>query len=81
MQTNRFDAPVSCGSCGATTEGRMEHRFLEEPARVLDKTQVMELARAIRSGDIAEAEMQLDRVFRDEPLIREWIDQARAAKQ
>ena len=73
----RFDQPVTCGSCGASTEGRMEHRFLYAPKDVLDQTQVMALAAAIKRGDTAAAALELDILFRDEPLITEWIAQGR----
>lgn len=76
----RYAHPVDCEHCGRSTEGRMERRFLEGPAHVLDRREVVALAAAIQRGDMAEAALQLDIVFRDEPVVGEWIAQGRYSR-
>lgn len=70
-------AKIHCTHCGGENEGTIVQRFLEDPAQVLDQTRVMELARAIQQGQMDEAAVCLDVLFRDDESVREWIDQAR----
>jgi hypothetical protein len=42
-----------------------------------DESDVIDLAQAIRMGNRGEAELLLDRMFRQDPLITEWIQRGR----
>lgn len=44
---------------------------------ILNETDVFDLAAAIRRGDIAEAELLLDALAREDELVTEWVQRGR----
>lgn len=71
-------AKLFCKSCGAENDGTINKLFLKNPCEVFDRGNVIDLARAVRSGDREEAEYQLARLIGDDDEIAEWISQGRA---
>lgn len=77
MSVQKTSGSVICSNCHGVTNGTIEKHFFDDPRSVFDRGDVIDLGRAIRRGDAAEAEHLLDRMLGEDEVVRDWLDQGR----
>ncbi len=65
---------ITCAQCGHEDHVEDVRYELGRPAQAIDRRELRALSAAIHQRRFQDAATSLDRIFRDEPLLREEIE-------